>query len=109
MESLSRALRCQLERTNLENHQIFNHLHPETVQHKNQGRATSLQTAEQECPLVHILHLPRLSNQGVGVASSPKTLNIPGAGLQLEMVYYVCSLLSLYVSVRIKVFSLPAH
>ena len=92
MESLSCALRSQLERTNLENHQIFNHLHPQTVQNQNQGGATSLQTVEQDCPLVNILHLPRLPNQGVGVAASPKTLNIPGAGLQLEMVYHATTL-----------------
>ena len=92
MESLSCALRSQLERANPENHKIFNHLHPQTIQNQNQGGATSLQTVEQDRPLVYIFHLPRISNQGVGVATPPYTLNIPGAGLQLEMVYHVTTL-----------------
>ena len=71
MESLSRAIRGQLERANLEDHKIFNHLHPQTVQNQNQGGATSLQAVEQDSPLVYIFHLPRLSNQGVGVATPP--------------------------------------
>ena len=86
MESLSRAIRGQLERANLENYKVVNHLHPQTVQNQNQGGATSLQAVEQDCPLVYIFHLPRISNQGVGVAAPPTTLNTSGAGLQLEMV-----------------------
>ena len=35
---------------------------------------------------------PRVSKQGVGVATPPQTLNISGGGLQLEMVYHVTTL-----------------
>ena len=59
---------------------------------QNHGGATSLQAVEQDCPLVDIFHLPRISNQGVGVAAPPTTLNTSGAGLQLEMVYHVTTL-----------------
>ena len=61
-------------------------------QDQNQSRTTFVQTIEQNCIAIHIFHLSSLSNQGVGVTTSPQTLIDPGTGLQLEVVYHVTTL-----------------